>query len=71
MIFIAGGYAPAMQAPVTKRSASAGPTSSIQSASAPLATAPSAALPAMSSRGDQTSGRLPRALARVPTMKPA
>src|SRR6266480_7748403 len=71
MIFIAGGYAPAMLTPVTKRSASAGARLDTQSASAPLARTPRAMDQAMSARGDQTSGRLPSALASVPTMNPA
>src|SRR6266568_3391960 len=71
MIFIAGGYAPAMLTPVTKRSSSAGPRLDAQSASAPFAAAPRTTDQVMSMRGDQTSGRLPSALASVPTMKPA
>src|SRR5262245_38069108 len=59
-----------MATPVTKRSAKAGPRLSTQSATAPLATAPSTLLQTMSRRGDHTSGRLVRALARVPTMNP-
>src|SRR5438034_8079549 len=71
MIFIAGGYAPAMLTPVTKRSSSAGPRLDAQSASAPFAAAPRTTDQVMSVRGDQTSGRLPSALASVPMMKPA
>src|SRR6266550_207351 len=60
-----------MATPVTKRSRSAGPSASTDSASAALATAPTSALPAMRWRADQMSGRLVRALASVPAMKPS
>src|SRR3989475_98443 len=71
MIFIAGGYAPAMLTPVTKRRTRAGARLDTQRASAPFAAAPRRTDQVMSVRGDQTSGRLPSALASVPTMKPA
>src|SRR5688572_4529031 len=71
MIFMAGGYAPAMATPVTKRSTSAAGRLSTQRATTPLESAPRTALPAMSSRGDHTSGRLPSALTRVPPMNPS
>src|SRR5262249_55815392 len=60
-----------MASPVTKRRTSAGPRLSTASASAALATTPATMLTIIKARGDHTSGRLPRALASVPTMKPS
>src|SRR2546428_2349930 len=60
-----------MLTPVTKRRTSAGARLDTQRASAPFAAAPRRTDQVMSVRGDQTSGRLPSALASVPTMKPA
>src|SRR5262245_35069143 len=60
-----------MQRPVAKRSTSAGPRLSTQSASAPFSTAPATALQSMTVRGDTMSGRLPSAAPSVPTMKPS
>jgi hypothetical protein len=70
-IFIAGGYVPARQTPVRKRRTRAGVRLSTQTASRPFTTAPASAPTIMSVRGDTTSGRLERAAASVPTMKPA
>src|SRR5262245_8834962 len=71
MIFMAGGYAPAIAIPVTKRSTSAGTRLSTASATRALATAPSTALTAMRRRGGQMSGRWVTAAIRVPAMKPS
>ena len=60
-----------MARPVTNRKIRAGPRLSTQSATAALATAPSAQLATMSERADHTSGRLPSALASVPRMNPS
>src|SRR5215470_5449050 len=60
-----------MARPVTNRSASADGRLSTASARMVLAMTPPTMLPSMSRRGDQTSGRLPSALASVPTMKPS
>src|SRR5262245_12222211 len=71
MIFMAGGYAPAIARPVTKRSTSAGTRLSTASATRALAAAPSTALTAMRRRGGQRSGRLVMAAISVPAMKPS
>src|SRR6185369_8031641 len=60
-----------MATPVTKRSTSAEPRSWTATASTPLATAPSTVPATITRRAGQTSGRLARAEARVPRMKPA
>jgi hypothetical protein len=71
MIFMAGGYTPARLMPVRTRRIRAGPTLSTHDAKAALKPAPATALPIMSRRDDQTSGRLPSADTSVPTMKPS
>src|SRR5215467_14415242 len=71
MIFMAGGYAPARHTPVANRRMRAGPRLETQRASAALVTAPNTIPIVITLRAEKTSGRLVRALSRVPTMNPA
>jgi hypothetical protein len=71
MIFIAGGYTPARNTPVSARRPSAIVGVPAHRATAAFAIAASVAPTIITVRGENTSGRLSTALTRVPTMNPS